>query len=29
MFEDGGQRHVIGTEGKLTRLIEKNNNKST
>ena len=29
MFEDGGQRHVIGTEEKLTRLIEKNNNKST
>ena len=29
MFEDGGQRHVIWTEEKLTRLIEKNNNKST
>ena len=29
MFEDGGQRHVIGTEEKLTRLKEKNNNKST
>ena len=29
MFEDGGQRHVIGTEEKLARLIEKNNNKST